>query len=590
MIRFIGLILLLTFQFAIAADDFINQKVYVETSLDSDGDGKLDSIYVNIYRPRVNSKVPVSLSLSPYGLSLNKGVKVEDQLVDLLPQETKIPFVNNKVDSHFNNELHPYLIKKIFDSDKVAKVYAHSLGTGLSDGCPSVGGRDEAMAGKAVVEWLNGKGRAFDSDGNEVKADWTNGDVGMHGQSYDGTLAIMVATTGVKGLKAVVAKAAISNWYYYYRSFGAVSSGVSEPSVLASLIVRSGTCENEIRLLRKNQGRLHGDYSSFWDHRNYLKYAKNIKASILLIHGQNDNNVDMRHSVELFNAIPHSVPKMMLIHNEGHSPLRREKISNLGDRWFSQYVLKQETGIRAEPRIKVESMNPPKGFSSADPGIWFSHNNWPHEKTITKKLYFNQPYLQSAQVSSSFHDFTDLGADLSIKQLIDNPNEINHGRLIYSSRPLQNNTIFSGAPIVHLDFAVLNRMAANLTVSLVEYLSTGEKLEITRGWADLQNHRNLSQGELLSPGKMYNIKFSLIPKGHIFRRGSRIGIMITSTDKGFNLVPKSGTKIRIYLGKGSFVKLNLKKKLQIHNIYNKELKLLVYLYVRNGFCVLGAIF
>ncbi|PAF11621.1 hypothetical protein CHH61_26330, partial [Shouchella clausii] len=68
--------------------------------------------------------------------------------------------------------------------------------------------------------WMNGRAKAWDQDHKEVKAEWTTGNVGMIGKSYDGTLANGVAATGVEGLKTIVPIGAISSWYNYYRYEG----------------------------------------------------------------------------------------------------------------------------------------------------------------------------------------------------------------------------------------------------------------------------------------------------------------------------------------------------------------------------------
>ena len=44
----------------------------------------------------------------------------------------------------------------------------------------------------------------------------------MMGTSYNGTIPIAAATTGVEGLEAIVPVAAISDWYDYYRANGLV--------------------------------------------------------------------------------------------------------------------------------------------------------------------------------------------------------------------------------------------------------------------------------------------------------------------------------------------------------------------------------
>ena len=47
---------------------------------------------------------------------------------------------------------------------------ANSLGTGHSTGCPTIGGIEENLAMKAVIEWFNGRGKAYNVDGNNVTA------------------------------------------------------------------------------------------------------------------------------------------------------------------------------------------------------------------------------------------------------------------------------------------------------------------------------------------------------------------------------------------------------------------------------------
>ena len=62
----------------------------------------------------------------------------------------------------------------------------------------------------------------------------------MIGTSYNGTLPIGVATTGVEGLEAIVPISAISSWYDYYRANGMVRAPGGfqgeDPDVLAEYI------------------------------------------------------------------------------------------------------------------------------------------------------------------------------------------------------------------------------------------------------------------------------------------------------------------------------------------------------------------
>ena len=69
-----------------------------------------------------------------------------------------------------------------------------------------MGGANESLAPKAVIDWLNGRAKGFTAvgGGEEVRADWATGKVGMTGTSYNGTLPLAAATTGVEGLEAII--------------------------------------------------------------------------------------------------------------------------------------------------------------------------------------------------------------------------------------------------------------------------------------------------------------------------------------------------------------------------------------------------
>jgi hypothetical protein len=45
-----------------------------------------------------------------------------------------------------------------------AVVHSDAPGTGLSQGCPTVGGRSESLAPKAVIDWLNGRAKGYTHD------------------------------------------------------------------------------------------------------------------------------------------------------------------------------------------------------------------------------------------------------------------------------------------------------------------------------------------------------------------------------------------------------------------------------------------
>ena len=76
-----------------------------------------------------------------------------------------------------------------------------------------------------AVEWLNGNALAFATKDCtvEVKADWSNGNVGMTGTSYGGSTPLGVASSGVEGLKAIVPVCGVVSYYEYTNQQGSVN-------------------------------------------------------------------------------------------------------------------------------------------------------------------------------------------------------------------------------------------------------------------------------------------------------------------------------------------------------------------------------
>ena len=120
-------------------------------------------------------------------------------------------------------------ISTIYESTWVprgfAVVHSESPGTGNSDGCPNSGAPIETL-GRQGRHRLAQRPRARATRPapatSRSTAELDNGKVGMIGTSYNGTIPIAAATTGVEGLEAIVPISAISDWYDYYRANGMV--------------------------------------------------------------------------------------------------------------------------------------------------------------------------------------------------------------------------------------------------------------------------------------------------------------------------------------------------------------------------------
>ena len=242
-------------------------------------------------------------------------------------------------------------------------VHSSAPGTGLSQGCPTIGTRIEALAPKAVIDWLNGRAKGFTSpDGSEeVKAYWTTGKVGMIGTSYNGTIPFAAATTGVEGLEAIIPVSPNNSYYHYYRSNGLVRSPGGylgeDVDVLYDFIHSNpdncAYCDSvyKKKIIQGSIDRKTGDYNDFWAERDLMNYMKDFKAATLMAHGFNDWNVMISHSSRFIKVLEEKgVPLQIYFHQGGHGG---EPPFAMMNKWFTRYLFGVENNVENDPRAWI---------------------------------------------------------------------------------------------------------------------------------------------------------------------------------------------------------------------------------------------
>ncbi|MBT8394488.1 MAG: Xaa-Pro dipeptidyl-peptidase [Flavobacteriaceae bacterium] len=544
-------------------EEWIRHDLWVETNFDTDGDGKLDKMHVSVTRPGQTKteglKLPVIYVSSPYfaGVSGNVeglfwdvkhelGESAKERVHPEVKRRGKRPVISN---SH---------IKKWVPRGYIV-VHSSSPGTGLSQGSPTVGGDNESLAPKAVIDWLCGRGNGFASpDGNEeVKAFWSTGKVGMTGTSYNGTIPVAAATTGVEGLEAIIPIAPNTSYYHYYRSNGLVRSPggyLGEDIDVLYDFIHSGDeakrayNNKTIRDTEMKNGmdRITGDYNDFWAGRDYLNDMKPFKAALLMSHGFNDWNVMPEHSYRIYQAAKEKgVPTQIYYHQNGHGgppPMR------LMNRWFTRYLHGVENNVEQDAKAWIVREND----SRNNPTPYKDYPN-PDASNVTLHLQKASPGFGKLSVSKNkkqgretfVDDFNLSGSDLAKSLNAKN-------RLLFLTPVLTDDLHISGIPKVTINLAS-SKPAANLSVWLISLpwnQEIGSKITdniITRGWADPQNHKSLSTSEPLIPGNFYQLSFELMPDDQIIQKGQQIGLMIFSSDREFTLWPEPGTELTIDL-------------------------------------------
>lgn len=545
---------------------WIHHDLWVETEFDTDGDGDLDRMHVSVTRPEQTDtedlKLPIIYITSPYfagvagdvpGIMWDVERELDGKSKERIHPEVKRraaprPMISN---SH---------IKKWVPRGYIV-VHSSSPGTGYSDGAPTVGGPNESLAPKAVIDWLCGRAKGFtERDGKkEVKAFWSTGKVGMTGTSYNGTLPLAAATTGVEGLEVIIPIAPNTSYYHYYRSNGLVRSPGSylgeDIDVLYDFI-HSGDEDKRAynnKTVRdtdmmNNMDRQSGDYNDWWAARDYLNQMDNMKAALLMSHGFNDWNVMPEHSYRIYKAAKEKgLPAQIYYHQNGHGGPPPISMMN---KWFTKYLHGVDNGVDKEENkaFIVREYDDPK-----NPTVYKDYPN-PNAQDVVLHLTAGGNTIGGLTIDEDVNEMGETliddvsfsGADLAKAKSSEH-------RLLYATPKLKNDIHISGVPKVSITLSS-NKAAANLSVWLVSlpWDNNASKITeniITRGWADPKNYKSLTNEEDLVKGRSYTVNFDLQPDDQIIKAGQQIGLMIFSSDQEFTLHPKPGTQLTIELDK-----------------------------------------
>ena len=245
----------------------------------------------------------------------------------------------------------------------------HVRGTGESGGCLEQTTENQIKDGANVVEYL---GR---------DAPWTNGRVGMYGVSYDAETQISTAGSGdpdkIKYLKAIIPVASVGSQYDWNFMDGVPWAGqpaAGNSSYLAQVSLMPGnepapqrypeklSCQDEVMLSSADQS---GDFTEYWQVREYRPGAPKVKAATLMVHGLRDFNVQPITLAGWFDHLSPNTPHKGLFgvwnhalpnrHNAVEPGWARADWMPMATAWYDRYLKKLDTGVEKWPAVQVQS-------------------------------------------------------------------------------------------------------------------------------------------------------------------------------------------------------------------------------------------
>lgn len=567
--------------------DVIREVVYVESRVDTDKDSLPDLVKVSIIRPRYDGQIPSVMTASPYHQGTN--VKASDKalykmegelevkpahtieleepklnLVEPLGQAELVSEAEEKL-AHINSS---YTLNDYFLPRGFANLYVSGVGTRDSQGLMTNGDYHQIEAYKNVIDWLNGRCRAFTDHTRkrQVKADWSNGKVATTGISYLGTMSNGLATTGVDGLEVIIAEAGISSWYNYYRENGLVTSPGGYPgedfdslaeltysrNLLAGDYIRgNGAHQADLEKVKEKLDRKTGDYNQFWHDRNYLRNAHKVQAEVVFTHGSQDWNVKPLHVYQMFHALPTHINKHLFFHHGAHVYVNnwqsidfRESMNAL----LSKKLLGLDSSYQL-PTIIWQDNAAPQTWQSLDD---FGKQNKLHtfplgtEEKVIQNQYDQKDFERYGKTYQTFNTelyqgkANQITIDLPVSQDIHLNGRVelklrvksstNKGLLSAQVLQLGQQKYLQPYPAVQ-SVRTIDNGRYHMLENLCELpFNPSAQRVITKGYLNLQNRDDLLTIEEIQPNEWMDFKLELQPTIYKLKEGDILRLVLYTTD------------------------------------------------------------
>ncbi|WP_247929653.1 Xaa-Pro dipeptidyl-peptidase [Streptococcus oralis] len=590
--------------------DVIREVVYVESRVDTDNDGLPDLVKVSIIRPRYDGQMPSVMTANPYHQGTNDKAsdkalyKMEGELEVKPPhtielEEPKLNLVEphgqaevvleaEEKLSHINSS---YTLNDYFLPRGFANLYVSGVGTRDSQGLMTNGDYQQIEAYKNIIDWLNGRCRAFTDHTRkrQVKADWSNGKVATTGISYLGTMSNGLATTGVDGLEVIIAEAGISSWYNYYRENGLVTSPGGYPgedfdslaeltysrNLQAGDYIRGNEAHQaDLEKVKEKLDRKTGDYNQFWHDRNYLLNAHKVQAEVVFTHGSQDWNVKPLHVYQMFHALPSHINKHLFFHHGAHVYMNnwqsidfRESMNAL----LSMKLLGLDSSYQLPTVIWQDNIAPQKwqgldNFGKQDELHTFSLGT---EEKVIQNQYDQKDFDRYGKTYQIFN--TELYQGKANQITIDLPVSQNlhlNGRVELKLRVKSStNKGLLSAQLLELGQkkylqpypAVLSaRTIDNGRYHMLENLcelpfNPSAQRVITKGYLNLQNRTNLLTIEEIQPNEWMDFKLELQPTIYKLKKGDTLRLVLYTTDFEITIRDNTDYHLTVDLAQSSLI-------------------------------------
>ena len=570
-----------------SSHDVIREVVYVESRVDTDRKGLPDLVKVSIIRPRYDGQIPAIMTASPYHQGTNDKasdkalykmegelevksahkIELEEPQLNLVQPQGQAELVSEAEEklTHINAS---YTLNDYFLPRGFANLYVSGIGTKNSTGFMTNGDYQQIEAYKNVIDWLNGRCRAFTDHTRlrQVKADWSNGKVATTGLSYLGTMSNGLATTGVDGLEVIIAEAGISSWYNYYRENGLVTSPGGYPgedfdslaeltysrNLMAGDFIRGNEAHQaDLEKVKEQLDRKSGDYNQFWHDRNYLLNAHKVKAEVVFTHGSQDWNVKPLHVYQMFHALPDYINKHLFFHNGAHVYMNNWRSIDFRES-MNALLTKKLLGLDTDFQLPTVIWQ-----DNTDPQTWLSLDNFGGQENFeTFSLGQEEQVIQNQYSDKDFDRYDKTYQTFNTELYQGKANQITidlpvtkdlhlNGRAQLNLRikSSTNKGLLSAQLLEHGQKKYLQPYPAVLSARTIDngryhmlenlcelpFRPNAQRV-VTKGYLNLQNRNDLLLVEDITADEWMDVQFELQPTIYKLKEGDTLRLVLYTTD------------------------------------------------------------
>lgn len=392
-------------------------------------------------------------------------------------------------------------------------------GTGASGGCMDLMGPVEQAGIEAAMDFLG-------------EADWSNGNVGLTGRSYDGSTVWQAAMNGNEHVKTVApisglwgvhelmwrngsaeSRAPGVLWGLYY-SFPLTPHEDHTDEAFALRVAQQAACKDGYGGgVNSAAAYLTGDFvapevNEYWTDRSFReRMLENYEGSVYFIHGMQDWNVDPHMAFPFYGELQDKGLEMKGLFGQWyhsypdrpgeHEHPRWDWAQDLLE-WFTYYL--KEVG--PQPQLHVEMQD--------DAGDWRIEDTWP-----PKDVTWTPFALGSSSCSGQLCDLGDVVSPETT--------------LTVDLGEVENDTLISGLPRLHVA-ATPQGPGGQLYAELRD---TTDDRRIGHAIMDLRYADGGWESQPVVPGQQITAKMEFFPFDAVVPAGHGLQLVISNTGRDY---------------------------------------------------------